>query len=351
MASWLALEDALDPVMLTVMAQALPPNDTGEELIWDTVMPREDVDSVTLQSVTTLDYRPTADRREWNASGRLIPAPTPARRTVNIVPIEARDRINELEMQRMRESASGNAAIIRELIGVSVQQRNERLVQADYRRLEVDAVTAWLSGTIVQRNPENAAQTYTASFGFDTARLNTALTAWNDPGVNAYDLLLAWIDAAEAYVGEIGAAMTRRAVISAILADAPQLPNAVVMTRSLLNDRISDDLGRPFQLIENEKSVDIFDDGGLTYTRTKVWTAGYIAAIPTDGMIGKTAFAPNTRAMHLSSQVPSAGIDIRGVTVYHFEANNGKELHLEAQLNAVPVPDEQRVYRTDTGVT
>jgi hypothetical protein len=348
--TWLAIEDALDPARLTVMAQALPPNDTGETLLWDLFFPRQDVDSVDLANITTIDYRPTADRREWNTRGRFVPAPTPARRTVSIVPIEARDKIDEKAMQRLGESASGNAATIRDLIGVSVDARGLRLAQSCYRRLELDAITAWTAGTITQRNPENAAQTFVASFGFSGSRYTTAGTAWDNGGVNAYNLLLAWIVAAEDLVGSVKGAMLRLATLNAILADAPNLPNSVSMTRSALESRISDDVGKPFQFFVNENSVDVFDDGGLTYTRTKVWPAQKIAAIPSDGKIGFTAFAPVIRAMEMSAQVPEAGIDINGVTVYHEESNGGRELAIEAQLNALPVPDEQRIYVSAVGV-
>jgi hypothetical protein len=36
----------------------------------------KNVDSVDLDDVTTLDYRPASDRREWNQRGRLIPVKT-----------------------------------------------------------------------------------------------------------------------------------------------------------------------------------------------------------------------------------------------------------------------------------
>jgi hypothetical protein len=347
--NWLATEDLLSPAEMTVRAQTISPNDEGN-LLWDLFFPRENVSSVELHDVTTLDYRPTADRREWNADGRLIPMVRPTRRNVSIVPIEARDHIDEKEMQRLAEGASGNAAIIRDLIGATIPQRVDRLVEADYRRLEVDAFTAWALGSITQRNPENASQTYLASFGFDGARYPNALTAWNDVGVNAYDLLLAWVVAAQDMVGPIEGAMMRLATFNVILADAPDLPNSVNMTRSQIEQRIQDDIGGPFRIMINENSVDVFDDGGIAYTRTKVWPAEKVAAIPRGNKIGRTAFAPVVRAMDLASQVPGAGIDMRGVTVFYEQSNTGKTLMIEAQLNATPIPDEQLVYVTDVGV-
>lgn len=348
--SWLALEDALDPVLLTVQAQALPPNDTGEKLMWDMFFPRANVDSVEVENVTTLDYRPSADRREWNARGRNIPMQTPARRKVSIVPIESYFKVDEYEMQRLTERSSGNAQIIRDLIGADIPNRTDRIVMANYRRLELDAFKAWTTGTIIQRNPENAAETYTASFGFSGSRYTTAGTAWNDPGVNAYQLLLAWVASAQDLIGQIAGAMMRQATFNAILADAPNLPNSVSMTRSQLIERVEADLGIPFEFAINENSIDVFDDGGSAVTRTKVWPTQTIAAIPVGNRVGSTAFAPVVRAMELSSQVPEAGIDVRGVTVYHETSNNGRELTVEAQLNAVPIPDEQKIYVTNVGV-
>lgn len=348
--NWLAAEDALTGrALLTVQAQAVPPNDTGT-LLWDEFFPREDVDSIDLDSVTTVDYRPTADRREWNAEGRLIPNPVPSRRKVSIVPIEARDKIGEKEMQRLNEQVQGNQDRLRQIMQVRIPERVTRLAEACYRRLEVDALRAWANGTIIQRSPEDASKTYTASFGFDTARINTAGTAWDNGGVNAYNLLQAWIVAAEDLVGPIEGAMLRLNTLNAILADAPNLPNAVTMTRSQLEDRIQQDKGGPFRLYVNENSVDIFDDGGLAYTRTKIWPAGKIAAIPQGKRIGSTAFAPVVRAMELVAEIPEAGVDERGVTVYYEWMSGGKQLEIEGQLNALPVPEEQRLYVTATGV-
>lgn len=349
-ASWLALEDALDPVLLTVQAQALPPNDTGEKLLWDIFFPRENVESVEIQNVTTLDYRPAADRREWNARGRNIPMITPARRAVSIVPIESYFKVDEYEMQRLSERAGGNAQTIRDIIGVDIPKRTDRLVMANYRRLELDAFKAWTTGTIIQRNPEDASKTYTASFGFSNTRYTTAGTAWNDGSVNAYALLLAWVAAAQDLVGQIAGVMMRQATFNAILADAPNLPNSVSMTRSQLTDRVQQDLGIPFSFDINENTIDVFDDGGSAVTRTKVWPTQTIAAIPVGNRIGSTAFAPVVRAQELSAQVPEAGIDSNGMTVYHEISNNGKELRVEAQVNAVPIPDEQKIYVTNVGV-
>lgn len=347
--SWIQQEQTLSPVALTVRAQTISPNDTGA-LSWDRFFPRRDVDSVDLRDVTTLDRRPVADRREWNARGRYIPMLTPATRDMSIVPIEAYDKIEEREMQKLAErSLGGNAAVIQNVIGANIPDRTDELVRADLRRLEMDAMSAWANGYIRQYNPQQGAY-YQASFGFSGSRLTTAGTAWNDASVNAFDLFIAWILAGVDLVGPVDGAVMRRATLNAILADAPDLPMGVSSNVTQVVNQVQEQLGFGFQIIVNENSLHVFDDGGTAYTATKVWPAQKVALVPAGGMVGATAFAPVRRAVELSNQVPGAGIDVRGATVYHEEANGGRELTLEAQLNAMPIPDEQKVYVIDAGV-
>lgn len=346
---WFQEIDELSPAALTVRAQAVSPTDQGR-LYWSGFFPRQNVDSVNLQDVTTLDDRPTADRREWNQRGRHVPPRTPARREVNIVPIEAYDKIGEYEMQRLGERFSGNAAQMANIMGVSVPDRVSRLALADYRRLEVDAFNAWILGTVTQRNPQNAAETYQASFGISGTRIQTAGTAWNLVA-DAYAEFLAWLEDAVDTLGSLSGVVMRQATLSVIQADAPDLIGGVAMTRAQLVQRISDDLGQALFIQVIEDTVDVYDDGGITTTSTKVLPVGRVAAIPSDGRIGYSAFAPVLRAQEMARAVPAAGIDTNGVTVYYDEAGTGRELTIEAQLNAMPVPDEQRVFVIDTLVS
>lgn len=349
MFDWIKKIITLSPAALTVRAQALSPDDNGR-LLWDLFFPRRNVNSVDLADVLTIDDRPAADRREWNGPGRLVPVQTPTLRDISMVPIEAYDKISEKEMQKLMERFLGNAQLIADVIGVSLPDRADRLATACYRRLELDAFQAWLAGTITQRNPQDASKTYTASFGIDAGRIQTASTAWNDPGLNAYDELIAWIEDGIDSIGPISGVMLRLATLKAIQADAPDLPNGVTMTRADLESRVQDDLGSPFQFFVNESQVDVFTDGGTAVTRTKVFTAEKVALIPAGSSVGYSGFAPVVRAMELSAQVPDAGIDVQGVTVYHNSHNAGKELEIDAQLNALPVPDESRVWVIDAGV-
>jgi hypothetical protein len=348
--SWIEAVDELSPAALTVRAQAVSPTDQGR-LYWSGFFPRQNVDSVNLADVTTLDDRPVADRREWNQRGRHVPPRTPARREVSIVPIEAYDKIGEYEMQRLNERFAGNQGQMASVIGVSIPDRVERLALADYRRLEVDAWTAWLTGVITQRNPQNAAETYQASFGFAAGRIQTAGTAWNDNSLNAYNEFIAFAEDAIDTLGSLAGFALRLSLLQAIQADAPDLIGGVSMTRAQMVQRMSDDLGQPIFLQVVEDTVDVYTDGGTATSSTKVFAAGRLAAIPADGRIGYAAFAPVVRAMEMARQVPQAGIDTNGVTVYYDEAGTGRELDIEAQLNAMPVPDEQRIFVIDTLVT
>lgn len=347
--AWVKLLRELQPAALTVRAQVVSPNDNGR-LLWDQYMPRQDVDSVRMMDITTLDTRATADRRAWDAPGRLIPLETPNYREIRMVPIESYDKIGEEEMQYLMERSFGNANIVQEILQARIPDRGMNLAKANYRRLEVDVFRAWQSGTVIVRNPQDASKTYTASFGFDSARYQTAGTAWNDGSVNAWNLLIGFLEDAEDAIGPLGGVLTRSNVLDAILADAPELAGGAMMTRAQVNEELSQRMGTAIELRRMENSVKIFDDGGITKTSTKILDAGKLMAFPADGRVGYSGFAPVVRAQELSQQVPQAGIDVNGVTVFHFEENHGKELTIEAQLNAFPVPDEQLMYVVNTGI-
>jgi len=346
--AWTQSIDEVSPAALTVLAQTVSPNDNGR-LKYDIFFPRQDVDSVDLDDVTTLDYRPASDRREWNQRGRLIPIKTPNLREVSIVPIEGNYMWGEKELQKLNERSLGNAAIIAQIMQSTVPARVQAIAQANYRRLELDAFEAWALGTVTQRNPQNAAETFAASFAFDAARYQTAATAWNDPTLNAYDELMAWIDDAIDAVGPILGVQARRNFVREVLADAPDLAGGVSMTWTQLEDRIRQDKGTEFRFYANEDTVEVFTDGGTTTATTKVWAAEKIAAVPAGTKVGYSAFAPVVRAMDIARQLPQAKIDTNGQTAFYEEHNNGRELSVEVQMNAMPVPSEQLMFVMDVG--
>jgi hypothetical protein len=347
--SWIDQAEELSPAALTVLAQTVSPNDNGR-LLWDQFFPRKDVPSVDLRNLVSLDYRPAADRREWDQRGRRIPLKTPDSRNLEMVPIESNFRIDEREMQRLVERFAGTETLIRDQIKADVPARTEGLAAANYRRLELDAFQAWTSGKITVRDPETG-ETYDADFQLDTARMQTATTAWNDAGVNAYNLFIAWLRDAVDKVGPLAGVALRYPPLLAILADAPTLAGGAAMSLANLSDRVSQDTASPFQFFLVEDTVDVFSDGGIATTRTKKWPVSKIAAIPSDRRIGNAAFAPVARAVSLSRQVPEAQIDVNGVAVFPEADNGGRSLVVEAQSNVLPVPDESRVDVIDTGVT
>jgi hypothetical protein len=346
--AWTQTIDELSPAALTVRAQAISPNDNGK-LKWDMFFPRTPVDSVDLDDVTTLDYRPASDRREWNQRGRLIPVKTPNLRKVSIVPIEGNFLWGEYELQKLNERAMGNAQIIAQIMQSSVPGRVDAIAMANYRRLELDAFEAWALGTLTQRNPQNASETFAASFGFDAARYQTAMTAWNDPSLNAYDELLDWLDDAIDAIGGVRGVVCRRNFIKEVLADSPDLAGGAKMTWVQLEQRIQDDRGTDFKFYPMEDTVEVFTDGGIATSTTKVWAAQTIAAVPAGTVVGKAAFAPVVRAMDIATKLPQAKVETNGQTAFYEEHNGGRELTLEVQVNAAPIPDEQKLFVMDVG--
>lgn len=258
------------------------------------------------------------------------------------------DRIRR--MDKLVSRFMGNEGLIRNQIQVTVPQRTITLAEANYRRVELDVLQSWYDGIVTVRNPETNS-TYNAEFEFADERMAEAGTAWDQVGVNAYKEFIAWLMDAIDMVGPIRGAVVRIAVRQLILESAPTVGNNVAMSLSQLEDRIQQDTASAFRFFLMENTIDEFTDGGLATQRVKKWrNAAKIAAIPSDGRIGNTAFAPVTRAVRLSNAIPQAQIDVRGCAVFPEEQNNGRELDVECQLNAFPVPNENRVAVFDTGI-
>lgn len=346
---WLAQERTLSQAALTVQAQSIDPTNTGA-LVWPAFFPRKDVPSVDLTSIQAVENRFVSDRREWGARGRRIPKITPITRPVSIVPIEANDAIGEYEMQKLKEAAGTNQEIFRRMAKVSISDRVDELTKANYRRLEIDCNTAWALGTITQKNPETGT-TFSVTVLSDATRYVTASPAWSDPSISAYDAFLAAATAARANLGSVVGARMKIATYNAILTDAPDMANSVLSTPAGFEARVSADLGFAFRFSISDETLDIFNDGGTATTATAVWTASRVAFIPAGGVIGYSAFAPVVRAMDLVAQVGQGpGIDTNGQTVYYAEANNGRQLDIEVQVNALPVPDPNKIYVVNAGV-
>lgn len=345
--TWISEVEELSPAALTVRAQAISPNDNGT-LLWDAFMPRQNVDSMELEDITTVDWRPAADRRDWNLRGRYIPIITPSGRRLAFIPIEAYDKVEEEEIQKLFNRTGGNAAVMRNLIGANLPDRIDRLASADYRRLELDVFESWSLGQITQRNPQTG-MNRTISYNFDASRYQAAATPWNDASTDAYANLVAWYRDGIDAVGSGAGVMLRSLSLRAVQADAPTA-NGIELNLSQLQDQISQDIGQAFRFYPNERTVDQFTDAGVASARVKIWPAQVIALVPAGEAVGFSGFAPVIRAAELDARAQGAGIDVRGVTVYHEASNGGRELTIEAQLNAFPVPNEANMWVNDIGV-
>lgn len=347
--SLIPLVEELSPASLTVVAQTISAENTGR-LRWPIFFPRQNVDSIDLKEVTTIDFRPVSDRREWNSRGRLIPDITPPIRELSLIPVEGYYKWDEFEMQKLSERANANSEIINQILGRSIPGKVAQIVEANNRRIEVDAFTAWATGTNVAKNPQTGTTT-TVSFGFPSDRLTTAGTAWDDAGQNAYDLLISFLEDAIDKIGPVSGVVLRTALHRAIHADAPNGPLGTIIPRGRLAEVVQDDLGIPFNFFIFDDTLDIFNDGGISYTSTNVWPAGYIAAVPSGGVVGRTVFAPVVRAMEIARASGSPGIDTRGQTVYYKEDVMGRDLTVEVQVNPFTIPNEQRLRVENTLVT
>jgi hypothetical protein len=349
MRSLIPLVEELSPASLTVVAQTISANNTGR-LRWPLFFPRRNVDSVDLREVTTTDFRPVSDRREWNSRGRLISTVAPPTRELSMIPVEGYYKWDEYEINKLSAQAAGNSEVINQIIGRSIPSKVAQIVEANDRRIEVDAFTAWATGTNVAKNPQTGT-THTVSFGFPSDRLTTAGTAWDDTGQNAYDLLISFLEDAQDKIGPVVGVVLRTALHRAIHADAPNGPLGTIIPRGRLAEAVSDDLGIPFNFFLFDDTLDVYTDGGTTTSAVNVWPAGYIAAVPSGGVVGSTVFAPVVRAMEVARQSGAPGIDQRGQTVFYEESVMGRDLTVEVQVNPLTIPNEQKLRVENTLVT
>lgn len=352
--SWVGAEERLSNASLTVLVQAVSPYDQ-DQLLWDVFFPRQNVDSTIIETITpVIATRYTADRREWDGRGRYIPQEFPGTGELEMVPIESYFKLAELEIQRLEERAFGNEGIFRQLIGIDIPSRTEQLALANLRRIEVDTFNSWGTGNITARNPQTGA-TYTASYGFDSTRYQVAGTAWTGgPGGTAYPnlmlFLLASIQRGMQPAGVMLPLSTREAIRTSAPNIAFPINTNIPAVLSDVEKRISDEIGYDFRFYLNERHVDIFPTGGISTVQTKLWPRQTIAVVPAGEVVGYNAFAPVARAFEIARITPEAQIDVRGMTAYSETANNGRELTVECQVNALPVPLERNIWVANVGI-
>jgi len=352
MIDFLLKVDDLAPARLSVAAQSVDPMDEGR-LYWPLFFPRVNSNSIRIRELTPTDFRPVADNREWNADGRHVPFLTPAIKEMELVPTEAHFTIGEREMQLLGEAGDGDRDLIIRQMRARLPERMEDIVTSLYRRLELNMVRAWTDGLCQTTDPKGG--TFTTTFGFAANRILTAGTAWDDAGVNAYNLFSTFVKNGIRKVGRTRGAIMRQATLDVILADAPNaipgIASTIAPTVAQVEDLIRGTHKLPaFTIQVIEDTVDVFADDGVDTTETDVWPVQHVALIPPGGTVGVTHFVPVFRAQELARQIPDAKLDVRGASVFPISEKNGKMLKIEAQLNIFPVPAERNVYVTDAGV-
>lgn len=337
--------EGLRAIDRTVSAQMVTPGDAGD-MTYQTFFPRQDVRSVKIGDITIGNFRPVASRREWNGPGRIIPLRTPTVRDTEIIPVESYFTLGEREMQTLVEQTDNNQDLILGRMGADLPGRTDGLAEADQRRIELDSCTLWATGSLVQDDPQTG-RTYSTSFGFDAARMQTAGVPWTSG--TAYANFMAWLADGESRFS-IGGVRLRQATYNAIEAGAPNLLNGYRPTMRDIQARITDTRGRAFAFFIDEGTLDVPVDGGIDFASTKRWLAGRIAAIPASGVVGRTAFAPVVRAAELDRNFPDAGIDRNGVTIYYASLNEGKGAKVSAQVNALSIPSEDNLFVISVGI-
>lgn len=344
--AWIEEVKKLSPAALTVRAQMLDPTDNGT-LRWSTLFPREDVATHEATDLITKNFRPVGSRREWNAHGRRNVIKTPDTRKISIIPIETEDYISEKELVDLRDNFRNNQALMVDELKVRIPDRADSLAMMCWRTLEKDAMSAWLKGYFDQEDAQTG-RVYRTYFGIDATRQTVAGVSW---ATGAYGKFIAWLKVAKTKVkGGIIGVMTTSLVTQTIFDDAPVLANGQRMGYEEFYKDIRNRTGLNIVFVENDEHADFFVDGGTRTVEKRFFDEGYIAIIPTGGVVGKTAFAPVSRAQDLSAQVPDAKIDVRGVAVFHYAENDGKALKMQAQIDPMPIPTDEKIYATDTGI-
>src|SRR5690349_19346536 len=307
------------------------------ELRYRAIFPRAEATSLTISQLTRPDTRFAAEYREFNADGREIPEVLGPKVDAEMVPMTATHHIDEKRLATLRAPNPRIAALVEDGVIGDVRSWPTRLANAVDWGLERTAFDIWCNNQITVKDPKTGTST-TVSRGIDSSRYITESTAWNDGSVNAYDRLLFRIGEAQRLIGSVGAVRMRRATAEAVRADAPNGPNALRPTIANIADRLSEEGFGTITLIIDERTVDIFTDGGSAYTSTNLIPTGKVLFQPADGVVGATYDFPVTRAYDYVSQ--DQRVNLRDVVVWYTPQNDGKTLKIEAERIALPLTDE-----------
>jgi major capsid protein E len=330
---------ALSPASLTVREQARLAQNPNE-LRWRDIFPVQDADTSVLKQIETVDFRPVADFREWNADGRTIPEVLGPQVELEMVPISANHPIDEKRLQKLSERAPDLAELVNRGVIADVDAWAGRLADAVDRHIERAAFECWALNQITAMDPKTGS-TVTVSRGVAGARYVTEGTAWATVA-NAYDRLLFHLGEAQRLMGSVGPVRMRRATYATVVADAPTGPGAVRPTVANVADRLSEEGFGEITIIIDERTIDVWTDGGSAYTSTALIPTGRVLFSPASGVVGRTYNVPLVRA---ASQVGNdKRVNLRDVVIWYTTQNEGKTLKIIGERLALPVTTEQSTY-------
>ena len=348
----LAKTPGITTAALTVRAQQRALNNP-DELRHDVFFPRRDVNSIQLATITTATFRPVADRRPWGGRGRYIPVKPSKAGQLEMLPIEAFFSLTEREMQLLAGANANAVENILTQLGLDIPSRTDGLSDADYRRLELDCFEVWRTGRVAVRDPETEQATLITLVS-DATRYVTPGAAWTGGSTGtAYTELVYHARQAKQKMGQVVGAVVRQTTLDAIVASAPLGANqGFGYTIADIEERLRKELGGQFQFRVEERTLDVFTDSGVGTTEQKVWNGTEVAFIPAGFAVGEAAFAPVLRAQMMVQERAALKnfADVRGVTVFYVHGSDGKSLEVQAQLNAMPVLDERKVYVVTAGI-
>lgn len=330
--------DALNPANLTIREQvrlALNPND----LRWRAIFPKVNAPSVKISELSVVDTRFAGGRREWNAQGREIPSVLGNIVEAEMVPINPTKHLDERALQKLRERTGGIEQFFARDVIQDVDGWAEKLANFADIQIEVDAFEAWFLNQITVMDPKTGG-TITAALGISNSRYVAAGTTLA-AATSAYKDFMGYMRAARAALGSVGAVRLRQARLLEILEDAPAV-SGDSMSLSGLQRRITDEGFGNVSIVVDERTYHKFTDGGSAYTDANYVPLDRMAFQPASGRVGQTHFAPVTRAYDYMS--PEQVKSVQDFVVFHSAKNDGKTLMIEAQANALPIPEEQNVY-------
>lgn len=318
------------------------------ELRWRAIFPPVQANSLTVSQLTRPDTRLAAEYREFNADGREIPEILGPKVDAEMVPMTATHHIDERRLTVLRAPNPRIAQLVEDGVIGDVRTWPTRLANAVDWGTEYMAFLMWATNSITVKDPKTGKST-TVSRGIDSSRYITESTAWNDGSVNAYDRLLFRISEAQRLIGSVGAVRMRRATAEAVRADAPNGPNALRPTIANIQDRLSEEGFGQITLIIDERTVDVFDDGGSAYTTTNLIPAEKVLFQPAgDGAVGATYTYPVSRAYDYVAG--DQRVNLNDTVVWYTPQNDGKTLKIEAEAIRLPLTDESKTYVVDSGV-